>query len=324
MSSLKEAQDQIRKREKEHVRKKKEEEKKTNKFVDSVQAYNDTFTQKDETIKPNFEKHNKNKLFGIAKLDKERQLVKKQIKKLENENNLSETSFNIKIVGINHSNYPYPLSSIWQLYLNNHRIILEHDTKNIYDKFAVKCLIGNKRFGYIQRSDSAENPVSKNIKSLLDNYFAYKVYIESDFANFTDNEKVFEIRNVRINFYTENNWSKIKIPKPTKTIQNIIKNLYSQKITSTNEYNLNLEKNIQSEIKKDNYKVNYNHNTPRSRHVPRQEGMGFLYWFLFWDSIFVGLLGLVSVHKTPGVSFYIMITCFGIAFLMYMFASRRK
>ena len=74
-----------------------------------------------------------------------------------------------------------------------------------------------------------------------------------------------------------------------------------------------------------NFKVNESINKKKSSRTPKNKGMGFLYWFLFWDFIIFGLIGLFNINTLSTVPFLIFIIVgFGIPFIMYKFTKSKK
>lgn len=263
--------------------------------------------------------------------------------------------YEVSIVGINYSNFPFPLEFIFELYRCDYPIILENEPNNPYDKNAISCLIGGERFGYIKRRDIYGRDIHPRIiKSYIKKYEGYKVQRLSDLEDYEEPNEI-EILDIKINFYNKKNWSKIKIPKPKMNVQKIFELNYpnkdkkievsdkniieeskykkepfrpkSEKLNSISSYTDNVSPQpIYSKSDGNDlptFKVSENNFKPSK--TSNNEGMGFFYWFLFWDFIFVGMIGLYSYQELPIGAFLIwIVTCFGIPFLMYVYAKSRK
>ena len=244
-----------------------------------------------------------------------------------------DLEYEVSIVGINYSNFPYPLEFIFELYRCDHPIILQNEPNNLYDKNAISCLIGGERFGYIQRRDIYGRDIHpSNVKFYIKKYEGYEVQILDDYEE--PNEM--EILDIKINFYNKRNWSKIKIPKPKMSVQKIFAREYpnkDKKIEVSNKNILEESKHIKEPSRPKSKKLDGNQlptfkvseNNFKSSKTSNNEGMGFFYWFLFWGFIFVGMIGLYSYQELLIGAFLIwIVTCFGIPFLMYMYAKSRK
>ena len=177
----------------------------------------------------------------------------------------------------------------------------------------------------------------------LAKYHGYIVRLLSSKLDYDDPDNIDQL-DIRIYFYKKNNWSKIKVDKPKIDIEKILDFYYPQKKVpkntildrpEINKNSINTSKLVESAKPQNNFeklgknempnfKVNESINKKKSSRTSKNKGMGFLYWFLFWDCIFVGLLALFNIQNSPGVSFYIMLVCFGIAYLMYFFSEKRK
>ena len=152
---------------------------------------------------------------GLAELKKEEAKERKIL-------SFADFEYESYIVGINYSNFPYPFGIIFDLYSYKHPIILEKEPNNLYDKFALKCNIGNERFGYIKRRDEWGRDIhSKNVSLYLDKYHGYIVRLLSSKLDYDDPDNIDQL-DIKIYFYKKNNWSKIKIDKPKIDIEKIL------------------------------------------------------------------------------------------------------